>query len=185
MKAHLPAMTEGMAALDIGCCYGYFSINLAMEGYSTLGVDLSPRSVRIANQAKNAAKVERCSFVDLTVDPKSIALLPSVNVVLCLAVWHHWVKHYGIDSATDMLRTIWNATVNVLFFESGEDEDRSEFDLPFEEGNAREWLATYLEDVCADGDVTAVGVFPAGAYAKYSETGATRALFMVARRQAS
>ena len=170
------------SALDIGCCYGYLSVSLAKAGFAVMGVDMNPRSVEIANRSAVGAGIDSYAFVNMEVTPRTVYLLPATDVVLCLAVWHHWVKHFGIESATEILRETWARTESVLFFESGEDEDAEEFDLPFDDIPARKWLAEYLSNTCSNSKVTESGAFPAGMYAKYGDTVATRALFVVERQ---
>jgi SAM-dependent methyltransferase len=170
----------GSSALDIGCGVGYFSLSLAEAGYIVFGVERPSRLTRIAMYATPSSLKERCHILQMTVDERTVRVLPEVDDVLCLSVWHHWVRYYGMDSATAILKSLWNKTRMRLFFESGEGEIASEFNLPFDNENARSWLLEYLQSVCGGGRVIPLGESEVGHF-YYYEPGRGRMLYMVSR----
>jgi hypothetical protein len=66
----------------------------------------------------------------MPVNTETTCLLPHTDVVLLLSVWHHWVKVYGFESATQILSGLWERCNKVLFFETGENEMPADFGLP-------------------------------------------------------
>lgn len=174
---------QGKSALDIGSCYGFFSIKMAEMGYDVIGVDLNSKHIRIARYAVPHHLRMHCNFLEMELTPNNINILPSVDYTLLLSVWHHWVYHLGLADATEMLATVWKHTRDVLFFESGESEVIDEFNLPFKSDNARQWLKDYLEKNCADSTAKIISEHPVGRYEHYTSTEVTRALFMVTRQQ--
>ena len=81
-----------------------------------------------------------------------------------------------------MLKTVWENTNAVLFFESGEEECAKEFNLPFnEKSNPNSWLLEYLKKTCEGGNVNIIGQFEAGGYQHYELKNIKRSLFKVAR----
>ena len=182
ISTHLPR-EPGRIAVDIGCCYGFFSIKMAELGYEVVGIDLDPRYVRIARHATPEELGPHCNFMQMTLTPDNVSVVPPADVVLCMSVWHHWVFDYGIEDATEMLGSIWENTRAALFFESGEDTDKEEFHLPFGDQDGRFWIANYLGASCPGSSVEVIGETPVGKYEKYGDSDERRALFVVARGQ--
>lgn len=174
---------QGKSALDIGSCYGFFSIKMAEMGCDVIGVDLNPRYIRIAQYAVPRSLRKHCNFLEMELSPGNIDFLPPADYTLLLSVWHHWVYHFGFSDATEMLATVWNKTRDALFFESGEGEVIDEFNLPFRSDNARQWLKDYLEETCVGSTVKIISEHEVGKYEHYTSTEVKRALFMVTRQQ--
>src|SRR3954463_15312950 len=108
------------SALDLGCNIGFFSFSLAKAGIPTLGVEMDPRYFRIASYAAARMNDRPVTFLNLAVDYRTIRLVPTVDLTVLLAVWHHWVRNDGLDGASALLREVWRHTNRALIFESGE-----------------------------------------------------------------
>lgn len=91
------------------------------------------------------------------IDPGSVEILPSADVVVFLSLWHHFVRLHGLDAATAMLRSIWEHTRGVLFFDTGEDEMPEDWGLPRMEPDPETWLARFLAETCSGGTVVHLG----------------------------
>jgi len=174
---------KGKVALDIGSCYGFFSIKMAERGYIVFGIDFNPKHIEIARYAVPDEFRRSCHFLELKITPDNVNTLPSTNYTLLLSVWHHWVKHFGLLNATKMLKSVWGKTQEGIFFESGEGEVVVQFDLPFSPDKAREWLQEYLEQTCDGAIVEVLSEHQVGKYKNYHSTEATRSLFMIRRKQ--
>ncbi len=168
---------------DVGCCVGYFCISASEKfGMNTIGVENNERFLRIARYAVPKDLANSCRFLRLEVNENNVSILPKTDITLCLSIWHHWVYHYGLETATKILATLWQSTDNILFFESGEEEIKEEFNLPFDPSMAvKDWLFSYLSEVCDDGKVEIIGEFPAGDYSHYKIKKHKRSLFKVQR----
>lgn len=180
IATHLPN-GKSRSALDVGCCYGFFSIKLAERGYNVIGVDLDPRHVRIARYATPAALRPTCNFLELEITPDNAATLGEVDCTLLLSVWHHWVQRFGLPVATELLAGTWRRTGELLAFESGEGEVAEEFNLPFTTDNARAWLSDYLAVTCPGSSVELLSEHAVGDYAHYKTRQAKRGLFLLRR----
>jgi hypothetical protein len=108
-------------------------------------------------------------------------LLPSADLVLCLAVWHHLVSDFGLETADRMLSTIWARTRRALVFETGESEMPAQYRLPAMEPDPATWIQRHLRETCPGGDVVSLGRHTA-----LRPEGGTcvRSLFAVIRRDA-
>src|SRR5436189_41421 len=132
---------------------GSVCFSLAFKGIPALGVDMDSRDLRIAQYARSRLKLWNVGLSKMVVSLDTVRLLPAVDLVLLMSVWHHWVREFGLDDATALLREVWERCNSVLVFETGEDEMPPEFGLPSMEPTPREWLQSYLSRQCVDSAV--------------------------------
>jgi hypothetical protein len=144
-------------AMDIGANAGYFVVCLAERGFHTVAVESNPVAYRTALYAISRARANGASVMTLEVGPDNVDVLPTVDVVICLSVWHHIVRAHGFEPATEVLRGIWQHTGKVLFFDTGENEMPPSFRLPRMEPDAETWLADYLAATCEGSTVELLG----------------------------
>jgi SAM-dependent methyltransferase len=166
-------------AMDVGANAGYFPIELARAGIRAVAVDFEPTEVRTMLTATRRNEVsDRVAVMALRIEPDSVEVLPSVDAVLCLSLWHHLVRAHGLDAADGILAALWERSRKVLIFDTGEREMGPDFGLPAMEPDARTWLAGHLAAVCAGGTVEHLGT-----HAAFGPDGApvTRNLFAVIR----
>lgn len=163
-------------ALDVGCNAGFFSLALAQRGLSVVGVDSDPRFLRLFQRAVDAAKLP-VGVLQLRVDPDSCDMLPSADMTVYLAVWHHTVRDLGLEGATDILRALWDRTGSVLVFESGEVEMAAHFGLPDMGPSPRDYFEAYLQESCHGAAVRHLGTHTAAPYGDPVE----RSMFAVIR----
>ena len=60
----------------------------------------------------------------MTVNENNVDILPQTDVTILFSIWHHWAFHYGLDKATQIIKTVWSKTNHVLLFESGEKKSK-------------------------------------------------------------
>lgn len=149
------------SAMDVGCQVGYFGFELAARDIPTLGVDLEERALRIARYAARKTGADDVGFLNLHVSPKTVDLLPEVDLVLVMSIWHHWVRAYGLEGATSILERLWKQCRVTMFFETGENEMPADYGLPEMVPTPEEWLGTYLQRTCAGAEVVHLGRFKA------------------------
>jgi hypothetical protein len=144
-------------AVDIGACEGFFALELAADGIPTIAIESDPRNVRTALLAVRRSGTQDVGVLALEVTPLNVGLLPGADCVLCLSIWHHFVRSHGIDKATAMLDAIWQRTQKVMFFDTGESEMTSDYQLPVMEPDPRLWLADYLARTCKESQIEHLG----------------------------
>ncbi|MDT3698306.1 MAG: hypothetical protein RO469_02665 [Thermincola sp.] len=151
---------EGGVVIDIGCNVGFFSLSLMERGFFVYGIDADERNLRIAEAASRRVKDKGGSFnpIRLLIDEQNAAYLPKSSVTVCFSIWHHWVRHYGLDRATKILSTLWAGTQTVMFFDTGESEMPENYNLPFDQNDPKDWLKTYLSKSCPGGLVMHLGL---------------------------
>ena len=165
---------------DIGCCVGFFC-HKAAETYdmNTIGIDSDERFLRIAQYTKNNVKNGKNeTFCNMLINEKNADLLPQTDVTILFSIWHHWCFRYGLDKATEILKIVWSKTNHILFFESGEEELKKEYKLPFDK-KASEWLWDYLSSNLKEVKIEKVGEFAIGKYKNYSLPDHKRTVFAI------
>jgi len=115
--------------LDVGSAEGYFSMNLAQKGNFVVAVEGKKERALIGQIISRNNTVNNVSFYNLNLDENHAIALPDFDNVLCLAVWHHWVRIYGLEYANRLLVIIWSKTKKRMFFETGLDELPEYFNL--------------------------------------------------------
>ena len=126
-----------------------------------MAVEMDRRLLRIAQYTSERIKVAPPALCQLAVDENNVSLLPTVDLVIVLSVWHHWVKYFGMEKATVILTGLWQRARRVLFFETGEREMSPDYNLPTFEPTPADWIGDYLRRVCVGGRVEHLGTFKA------------------------
>jgi SAM-dependent methyltransferase len=168
---------------DVGCCVGFFC-HKAAETYNMniIGIDYNERFLRIAQYAKQYVKNGNNElFCNMKVDKNNADVLPKTDVTILFSLWHHWVFHYGLNNATQILKIVWLTTNHVLLFESGEEETKKEFNLPFDK-KASDWLEEYLSSNLDRAKIEKVGEFSAGDYPHYKIKEHKRTVFVAIKK---
>jgi hypothetical protein len=157
MRPVLEATGVG-SAVDVGACEGYFSLLLADAGVSTIALEGKPANYRTTLYAVRRSGLENIGVLALTLTPENVDLMPSADCVVCLSIWHHFVRVYGLEAATRMLQAIWAKTGIVMFFDTGETEMTPDYALPEMAPDPRSWLEDYLSRTCAGSRVEHLGL---------------------------
>lgn len=165
-------------AIDIGSNTGWFSTQVAARGIPTIALEGDPRFLRILEITAPAHAKENIIPMNMNLSPNTMPLLPKADFVMFLAVWHHMVRDFGLNEATEMMKSIWARTNQVMVFETGETEVPDSFGLPNFGPDASAWLLAYLEDSCANGHVLRLGTVEA----PLEYEGHTRGLYAIIRQ---
>jgi hypothetical protein len=145
------------SAVDIGACEGYFALELGALGIPTIAIESEPSNYRTALFAARRSGTGNVGVLALEVTPGNVSTLPAGDCVLCLSVWHHFVRSNGFEAATAMLGEIWRLTRRVLVFDTGEEEMTPDYGLPPMTPDTRAWLTAYLAEACPGGVVEHLG----------------------------
>ncbi|HSK21602.1 MAG TPA: methyltransferase [Egicoccus sp.] len=174
--AHLPAGVP-LSVLDVGCNEGFFLFNLARRGGICLGVDQDLRGIMIGRSRATVHEVGNVAFARMAVDHDNVVGLPRADVVLCLSVFHHWVRYLGLDEAQHLLRAVASRADGSFVFETGQpNETGAKWTdaLGFMGPDPEAWVRQTLLDLGFD-RVEMVGRFPT------TVSPVARALFVASR----
>jgi hypothetical protein len=134
---------EGVV-VDIGSHSGFFSLKLAEKGFFVYGVESVRERVYFSFIAGQRLK-GKFNPIALKVDRNNVGWIPESDVTLCLSVWHHWVRNFGLDDATAILRSVAKKTRRLMFFDAGEGEMGNRYRLPYgDSGDPVAYLENYL-----------------------------------------
>lgn len=140
-------LTAGTSVLDIGCDVGYFVFKAAEKGCLAWGVDNNIYAIITANYAKEKIRSSNSQFFLQQIDESNIDLLPEFDYIIFVSVFHHWCLLYGFDKAKLMLAKLLKKAKRGLFFEMGQEEMASKYNIPAVDGDFKDWLKNFLEQV--------------------------------------
>jgi SAM-dependent methyltransferase len=113
------------SVIDVGCNQGYFTFKFAELGGICLGFDNDISELMIARARAALNSVDNVSFIHMTLTYDNIETLPKADIVVCLSVFHHWVRYYGKDKALSMLKALSEKAEKALIFDTGQPEEMS------------------------------------------------------------
>jgi hypothetical protein len=133
-------------AMDVGSHIGFFSRHLAKQGLLVYAVESNWDRLSLSFLLARQQQL-RLAPIPLQVDRDTVEFLPSADVTLCLSVWHHWVRRFGLKDATHILERIVEKTNRLVFFDSGEEEMPASYNLPFAGRTSADFFSGYLEQL--------------------------------------
>jgi len=139
------------SGIDIGCNLGFFTFQMAQKGFFCIGLEGDAFLHYLCNLARDASGQDRVAFARMVVNEHSVQLLPSVNVILFLSVFHHMVRYYGMESSTRIVVSLMERA-HVIFFETGQSNEMNTSwarYLPAMEPTPQEWIANYFKSLGA------------------------------------
>ena len=145
---------EPSSVLDIGSAEGFFSMALAQKGNFVSAFEGKKQRALIGQITARIHGIKNVSFYNCNLDIELAKTLPVFDSVLCLAVWHHWVRLHDLEYANALLKVIWSKTNKRMFFETGLTELPEEFKL---KGRDEPWLLKNLESALGDVQITKLG----------------------------
>ena len=150
---------DARTALDIGAAEGFYAMRLAELGLSVVALEAKERPSRVLRDALAVGRIEGVAQLRMTITPSNVTMLPNADVMLLLAVWHHWVRIHGLETANAMLGTVWARTGRILLFETGE-RMPAHYGLPDLGPDPAHTVGALLGGICGDARVEALGRFP-------------------------
>jgi SAM-dependent methyltransferase len=162
IAARLPE-GEPLSVLDVGCHVGYFTFRMAERGGVCLGLDRSAAALDVARRRATKHGVRNVAFLEIDLSPSWHGALPDADLVLCLSVFHHWVRQFGSAGATSLLERVASHARRHLAFETGqpgEAEMKWAAQLDFMLPDPAAWVRSTLGRLGFS--VDAAGPFPSG-----------------------
>lgn len=148
-SALLPS-DEPLCTLDIGCNLGYFTFRMSERGGMCIGLDLGRNEISVARALAARHRVPNVAFCQYEVTADSAAALPAVDVVICLSVFHHWVRKFGFSEARRVMEVVAARATRYLVFETGQHDETGVAwadDLAFMGGDCDAWIQMFLKDL--------------------------------------
>lgn len=137
-----------LSTLDIGCNSGYFIFRMAERNGFCIGVDIGRNQIMAAQALAYVHDVRNVAFAQFRVTPETVYSLPKVDVLICLSVFHHFVRHFGETGALEIMKILSKKTQEYLVFETGQPNERSMSwanELAFMKPDPQEWITNFLK----------------------------------------
>ena len=145
---------EPSSILDIGSAEGFFSMALAQRGNFVAAFEGKKQRSMIGQITARKNGINNVAFYNSNLDIEIAKSLPVFDTVLCLAVWHHWVRLHDLEYANKLLQVIWSKTDKRMFFETGLTELPDDFKL---KDRDEEWLLKNMKSVLGDVKISKLG----------------------------
>lgn len=116
---------EPFSFMDLGCNTGYFVFCLAERGGFGLGIDVGRNEIMVCQTLAALHRVKNVAFSRLPLSPDNVFSLPTVDMVVFLSLFHHFVRYFGQESALTMLSDIAGKAKRYLVFETGQPDEGS------------------------------------------------------------
>lgn len=126
-----------------------------------IGIDSDRNEFMVARALATLRRQENAIFAQLDIDAAAAAALPEADIVLCLSVFHHWVRHLGAEPAIETLRAVASRAKRALVFETGQPEEegaRWTEALAFMKPDSDAWIRDFLATL-GFAEVRYVGAF--------------------------
>ncbi|MGN7613107.1 class I SAM-dependent methyltransferase [Magnetococcales bacterium HHB-1] len=160
INAHLP---EGpISSLDIGCNIGFFTLNIAKRGGLCIGIDIGRNEIMTAQSLVTQLNRGNATFAQMALNRSNISSLPQSDLVIFMSVYHHWVRHFGRDTADDMTQHLADKAGRFFVFETGQPDEIGAGwcdELTFMGEAPSVWITDYLYGLGFT-KVVALGDFP-------------------------
>lgn len=122
IAGRLSAIKENLSddlkvGMDIGCNNGFYVFSIAETGRWMCGVEGDNNVFQIFLAAKRKFTPQNVTPINQHVTIENVDFLPECDFMICMAVFHHWARHYGEKNALEILKTLLNKTRKTVFLE--------------------------------------------------------------------
>jgi 2-polyprenyl-6-hydroxyphenyl methylase / 3-demethylubiquinone-9 3-methyltransferase len=97
------AALQGKNVLDVGCGGGILADAMARSGATVLGIDLAPKSLKVAQLHALEAQTSNVSYREVSVEDLALEQPASFDVVTCMEMLEHVPDPQSIVSACSAL----------------------------------------------------------------------------------
>jgi 2-polyprenyl-3-methyl-5-hydroxy-6-metoxy-1,4-benzoquinol methylase len=135
--------------LDIGCDVGDYCFKSAELGLITLGIDTNYRNIEFANRQsfKATHKYQQCLFLHQNVDIEFIKKLPEFENILCLSVYHHFVRNFGEDESISIVQKLFEKSKKNFFFQISSKDNKYKNKLNYKLNQSEEETDIYINGI--------------------------------------
>ncbi len=111
--------------LDVGCNMGFFTFQIAKRGGFSIGIDYGRNEIMAAKALASRYSVSNVVFSQMEVTPKNSSLLPKVDMVICLSIYHHWVRKLGENESLKIMRGLAGSAEKYFVFDTGQPNEKN------------------------------------------------------------
>ena len=138
------------SVIDVGCNLGFFTFNMAKRGGFCIGIDYGRNEILAAKALAHKHSVDNIVFTQMEVTPENASLLPKGDIVICLSIFHHWIRKLGPEQTKIIMQGLADSSNKYLIFDTGQpDEKNNEWakSLEFMNPDINLWANEYLKSL--------------------------------------
>jgi len=134
--------------LDVGCNLGFFTFNMAKRGGFSIGIDYGRNEILAAKALALKHSVNNIVFTQMEVTPDNASRLPKTDMVICLSIFHHWIRKLGEEESLKIMKGLSASADKYFVFDTGQpnekDVDWNEC-LNFMNPDVDKWAEAYFK----------------------------------------
>jgi SAM-dependent methyltransferase len=134
--------------LDIGCNLGFFTFQMAKRGGFSIGIDYGRNEIMAAKGLASRYSVSNVVFTQMEVTPENAALLPKADMVICLSIFHHWIRKLGEAESLRIMKGLAGSANKYFVFDTGQPNEKNvEWNqyLTFMNPDISQWAEVYFK----------------------------------------
>ena len=139
--------------IDIGCNMGFFTFQIAKRGGFSIGIDYGRNEIMAAKGLASRYSVSNVVFTQMEVTPENSSLLPKVDMVICLSIYHHWVRKLGEEESLRIMRGLAGSARKYFVFDTGQPNEKDvEWNqcMNFIGSDINNWATNYFKELGFD-----------------------------------
>ncbi len=136
--------------LDVGCNLGFFTFNMAKRGGFSIGIDYGRNEILAAKALALKNGIENIVFTHMEITPENASLLPKTDMVICLSIFHHWIRKLGQEKSLEIMKGLAGSTKKYFIFDSGQPNEKNvEWNkyLEFMNPDVGKWAEGYFSEL--------------------------------------
>lgn len=137
-----------LTTLDIGCNLGFFTFNMAKLGGFCIGIDYGRNEILAAKALAFDNNVKNAVFTQMEITPLNSHQLPKTDLVICLSIFHHWIRKLGEQKSFEIMKGLSSSTNKYFIFDTGQPNEKNvewNKDLRFMEPDIESWAKNYFK----------------------------------------
>ena len=113
------------STLDVGCNLGFFTFSMAKRGGFCIGIDYGRNEILAAKALAFKHSVNNIVFTQMEVTPENASLLPKADMVICLSIFHHWIRKLGEADSLRIMKGLASNANKYFVFDTGQPNEKN------------------------------------------------------------
>lgn len=136
------------SVIDVGCNLGFFTFNMAKRGGFCIGIDYGRNEILAAKALAHKHSIDNIVFTQMEITPDNASTLPKADMVICLSIFHHWIRKLGEDKSLKIMQGLADSSNKYFIFDTGQPNEKGvdwNQNLEFMNPNIKDWADRYFK----------------------------------------
>ena len=141
---------EALSVIDVGCNLGFFTFKMAERGGFCIGIDYGRNEILAAKALAYKHSVDNIVFAQKEITPENASLLPKADMVICLSIFHHWIRKLGEQKSLKIMQGLADSANKYFVFDTGQPNEKGvdwNHKLEFMNPNIEDWADNYFKNL--------------------------------------